>query len=275
LNPFLAALVAQGVISQEMADLANRTMDPVAARAWAEQQLAIAVQNGLSAQQQRLLDLVRRNDGNVTEAQLDAFWRGEDERLYGTIQPAIEEIAVERAAIVAIRMQQPDMWRLVNEQVLGWSRTYYTSANPSFVGSVRNLDQTSREQVADAFARWNRGELNDGRQGGLPALVAELGQTFDPARAERIAITEVTRIFSEAENAAAEVDPDMEYLRWDTAFDEIVCKICAPLDGRVVRKGEAFSLGIMLPPAHVNCRCGVTATTGSAAEAVRGLNNAG
>jgi hypothetical protein len=60
MNPLLAALVQAGVISQADADRINRSMDPAAARAWAEQQLAIAVQNGLSAQQQRLLDLARR-----------------------------------------------------------------------------------------------------------------------------------------------------------------------------------------------------------------------
>jgi SPP1 gp7 family putative phage head morphogenesis protein len=262
MNPLLLALVQAGIVTQADAERINRSMDPAAARAWAEQQLAIATQQGLSAQQARLVDMVRRTNGSLSPAALDEFWRAEDDRLWQAVRPAWEEIAAERAIGAAVRMGADDaMWRTINQAVINWTNTYYTSAAPDFVGSIPNLNQTSRAQVADAFARWNRGELNDGRQGGLPALVQELGQTFDPVRAERIAVTEVTRIFSESENAAAAVEPDIEIAQWDTAFDDIVCPICMPLDGMQVEKGREFAPGLRLPPAHPNCRCGVTFLT--------------
>jgi hypothetical protein len=176
MNPLLAALVAAGIITQDDAERINRQLDPEAARAWAEQQLAVAMQAGLSDQQARLIDAVRRNGGTLSAAQLDAFWAAEDDRLWEVLRPTWEQVAAEHAIGAAITMGQGEsMWATINQQVLSWANTYYTSPSPSFVGSVPNLDQTSREQVAEAFGRWNRGELNDGRQGGLPALVLELG----------------------------------------------------------------------------------------------------
>jgi SPP1 gp7 family putative phage head morphogenesis protein len=260
-NPLLQALVQAGIITQDDASRINRQLDPVAARAWAEQQLAVAMQAGLSDQQARLIEAVRRNGGTLSAAQLDAFWAAEDDRLWEVLRPTWEQVAAEHAIGAAITMGQGDsMWATINEQVVEWANTYYTATDPAFVGSVPNLDQTSREQVADAFARWNRGELNDGRQGGLPALVLELERvdTFGPARAERIAVTETTRIFSEAEATAADATPELEVKRWDTAFDDLVCPICEPLNGRVVDKDDEFEQGLDKPPAHVNCRCGVT-----------------
>ena len=261
MNPLLAALVAAGVITQDEAERINRQQDPDAARLWAEQQLAAATQGGLSAQQARLADLLRTTGGNPSAAALDAFWTAEDARLWESMRPALEQVAAENAVGAAVSMGAGDaMWNTVNQRVIDWTAGYYTSADPAFVGSIPNLNQTARQQVADAFTRWNRGELNDGRRGGLPALITELeaGGTFSPARASRIAITETTRIFSEAEAAAADAVPELDGKRWDTARDEIVCKICAPLDRRIVGKNEAFAAGIVLPPAHPNCRCGVT-----------------
>lgn len=263
MNPLLSALVAAGIITQDDADRINRQLDPDAARLWAEQQIAVAMQAGLSDQRARLVDLILARGRPLTDEEMAAFWYQEHDRLYGILQPALDDIAIDRAAAVAIRASGAEMWNAINQALLDWTHNYYTSPNPDFVGSVRSLDQTSREQVADAFGRWMRGELDDGGPGGLPALVRELEtiDTFGPARSARIAATEVTRIFSEAEQVAADTDPELQYMTWNTVFDERVCPICGPLNGRSVRKGQSFSLGVRLPPAHVNCRCFVTAST--------------
>jgi SPP1 gp7 family putative phage head morphogenesis protein len=261
MNPLLSALVAAGIISPDDAERINRQLDPEAARAWAEQQLAVAMQAGLSDQQARLIEAVRRNGGTLSPAQLDAFWAAEDDRLWEVLRPTWEQVAAEHAIGAAITMGAGDaMWGTINEQVVDWANTYYTAADPAFVGSVPNLVQTSREQVAAAFTRWNRGGLNDGRQGGLPALVAELArvETFGPGRAEIVASTEVTRIFSEAESVAAASIDELAVKRWDTAYDDVVCSLCAPLNGRIVDKDAEFEPGVMLPPRHPRCRCGVT-----------------
>ena len=268
MNPFLLALVQAGIITQADAERMNRTLDPDAARVWAEQQLAIAMQAGLSDQQQRLVDLLRRSDGTLSEATLAGFWRSEDERLYAIVRPTLERIVSERAiGIVVTAGGDAAMWQHVNQAALDWMHAYYTSANPDFVGSVPNLNQTSRQQFAEIYGRWARGELDNNR--GLPTLIQELQQTFGPGRAEIIGVTETTRIRAEAEHAAALADPDLEFERFKTAVDDRVCGYCGPLHNQTVRKGEPFihpTLGaIDGPPVHPRCRCAINSLTGPAA----------
>lgn len=43
---------------------------------------------------------------------------------------------------------------------------------------------------------------------------------------------------------------------WVTAKDELVCKVCRPMDGVTAPLGEVFpELGLLVPTAHPNCRC--------------------
>ena len=265
MNPLLAALVQAGIITADEAERMNRALDPEAARLWAEQRLVLAVQNGLSEQQRRVLELLRRTNGTPTAAALDAFWRAEDDALWAIMQPTLDAIAAERAISIAVaRAGGADTWQTVNQRVLDWMHGYYTSADPAFVGSVPNLNQTAREAVADAFAKWQRGELEGGQ--GLPDLIAELqrNEAFGAVRAERIAVTETTRIDSEAVIAAAQADENTTHLMWHTANDELVCEICGPLNNQTVRKGGRFRFeggGDGVPPAHVNCRCTLSEET--------------
>jgi SPP1 gp7 family putative phage head morphogenesis protein len=41
------------------------------------------------------------------------------------------------------------------------------------------------------------------------------------------------------------------YVRWFTARDEKVCKLCGPLDGKLFLRAEA----LLMLPVHPNCRC--------------------
>ncbi len=270
MNPFLLALVQAGIITQADAERMNRTLDPDAAQAWAEQQLAIAMQAGLSDQQQRLVDMLRRNNGALSASALDAFWAAEDARLYAIVRPTLERIVSERAiGIVVTAGGDTAMWQHVNQAVLDWMHSYYTSPNPNFVGSVPNLNQTSRQQFAEIYGRWARGELDNNR--GLPTLIETLGrnETFGPGRAELVGVTEATRIGAESEHAAAMADPDIEFERFKTAVDDRVCGYCGPLHNQTVRKGEPFmhpTLGeIYGPPVHPRCRCAINSLTGPAA----------
>jgi hypothetical protein len=44
---------------------------------------------------------------------------------------------------------------------------------------------------------------------------------------------------------------------WLTAYDERVCKTCEKMDGESVNMDALFSNGLLLPPGHPRCRCGV------------------
>ena len=269
MNPLLAALVQAGIITQPEAERINRSLDPDAARAWAEQQIALAVQGGLSQQQTRLVELVRR--GNVTPAALDAFWAAEDARLWAAVRATFEDVAQENAIAMAVRMGADDaMWRTVNRAVLDWVGDYYTNADAGAFGSIPNLNLTSRTQFAQVFGQWQRGEIEIGTTAeGLPQLVEALTPVFGPERASVIAATETTRVYTETTLAAGRDNEFITAYRWRAVADERVCPVCGPLHMQTVRKGGAgfnFGTGVGYPPAHPNCRCQIIEETEQTAD---------
>jgi SPP1 gp7 family putative phage head morphogenesis protein len=262
-NPLLAALVAAGVIDQATAERLNRQMDSEAARAWAEATLERANIGALAGQQERLIGLLRGNDYNPTEAQWRQFWHDEDARMWADLSDSYRDVASERAAARAIVTAQSwSTWELLNRNVDEWVNTYYTSPDLAAVGSVPNLCDTARQEVADAFLRWTRGgrDLAPGADGGLPVLIAQLEPTFGPARAKRIAVTETTRIFVEGNRSVNDANPVITGYQVLTAADERVCPICGSLHGvfrnKASRTYQHPTMGAIAgPPFHVNCRC--------------------
>ena len=91
---------------------------------------------------------------------------------------------------------------------------------------------------------------------------------FDDMRAQRIAITEITRAYAESNQIAGEQLEkefgDVPVVKvWFTNNDDRVCPKCFPLDGKEVAIKDEFSSGISNPPAHTSCRCWTTTTTKS------------
>lgn len=124
---------------------------------------------------------------------------------------------------------------------------------------VKGIDATTRETVSNAIADFTNtpGMTNQD-------IFDRLSSTFGDARAQMIAITEVTRAFSAGEQIYQNMLSEMgvETIReWLTSEDEKVCPICGSLDGQSVGPGENFvdddGNEYNNPPAHVNCRCGV------------------
>ena len=266
MNPLLAALVQAGIITQPEAERINRSLDPDAARAWAEQQLVIAAQSGLTAQQARLVELVQRSNGQLSAATLDAFWAAEDDRLWAAMRPTWEAVANENAVAMAVRLGADDaMWRAVNERMLSWVNDYYVNPDAAAVGSIPNLNLTSRTQFAQVFDQWQRGELEIGTTTeGLPQLIEALQPVFGPVRSEIIGVTETTRVIVESQRAASEADEFITHYRFLSAADELVCPVCGPNHGEVIEKcGAGFNTpaGRMFPPLHPRCRCQILEET--------------
>lgn len=120
--------------------------------------------------------------------------------------------------------------------------------------------------VTDDMAMKITRELTDGLAKGLnPKVIAKnLADKVDisESRALTIARTEITRAHAEGQLDAfkslgvAELGVAAE---WNTAGDGNVCKLCAPLDGIVVKIEEATGM----LPRHANCRCAwIPANTG-------------
>lgn len=276
MDPMLAALVEAGVISLADAERIDRSLSPDAARDYAEGLLQQSFQRGLTAQQARILDVLNDTQGNPTQSQLSRLWAQEDELLWASVGDDIAQMAIDRAVSASIGAIDANTWQLVNENVLEWVDSYYLSADAGDFGSIPNLNITAKTQFAQAFNDWQRGELETaGYNEGLPTLIRSLENTFGVGRAERVAITEVSRVFAQSELFAARANPFIVYLQWLTANDELVCPICGPRADTVVGKEDedgfrvATDNTVGYPPAHVRCRCSITQLTQPALDALR------
>lgn len=124
---------------------------------------------------------------------------------------------------------------------------------------IRDVNQTTIEAIRSAITAFTQ----------TPGMT--IGDMVDmiplsPDRALRIAVTETTRAYAEGQRMAGvemrDQFPDVQvYKEWFTNNDDLVCEICAPLDGMVVKFEEYFtteddkSIGLDGPAAHPNCRC--------------------
>jgi len=141
---------------------------------------------------------------------------------------------------------------VLNQYALQAAREYVTDW-------LEKLDSTTQDairQAVETFVSKPGTTVGD--------VISILEPTFGSARAERIAVTETTRVFALGNDIyAKELQaqyPDMEVIRqWWTNNDDRVCPICGPLHGKQAKRGETFD-GIANPPAHVNCRCWTSVT---------------
>lgn len=112
---------------------------------------------------------------------------------------------------------------------------------------IKGITETTKKQTQEAFANW----VQSGSP--LSALEQLLESIFGDSRAERIAVTEVTRIFAQANMDAWESTGVITSAVWMTAEDDRVCPICEGYAGEHVGIGDIDSA----PPdaSHPGCRC--------------------
>ncbi len=151
----------------------------------------------------------------------DAFWTAFRDDAVATMEPLATQTALE-AVEVNIGVGVDVDLALVNDDVLAFSSRYTNDWWES-------IEASSRRSMQRSITTWQAQGL--GREG-LPDLARALEPTFGRGRAERIAATEVTRIFDEG-NKLAHERGGIEEEEWQTARDERVDdEICRPLDGQ-------------------------------------------
>lgn len=115
------------------------------------------------------------------------------------------------------------------------------------------------------------GIRNGMTQNAARARAARMSETYarklTRARARTIARTEIMTAsnvgqhygYQSAMDGGLMSNPGQGYRaitkEWITAQDERVCPVCGPLDQKQVDWSEAFPGGLVIPPAHPNCRC--------------------
>lgn len=150
------------------------------------------------------------------------------------------------------------MWDLANQAVIAWllGNTDYPGGT-GYVDNVltRMLISRTRE-VRTIIAEWIT------NQQPLSALVEQLRPMFGAERARMVAVTEVTRAYSEGNQAAWRAGGIIDRKRWETSADEAVCKVCAPLQGQEQPLDADFQSEFQGvaggPPAHAGCVVGGT-----------------
>ena len=122
---------------------------------------------------------------------------------------------------------------------------------------IKGINDTTRGIVQDALTKFNQTAGMTNKD-----LFDLLTPAFGDARAQMIAITEVTRAYSESNSMYQDYMTELgvESMReWHTSKDEKVCPICSPMDMQQAKQDEKFKddFGNEYdnPPAHVNCRC--------------------
>jgi hypothetical protein len=140
-------------------------------------------------------------------------------------------------------------WTLTNSRALEHATRYAFDL-------VRGIDSTSRDVISRAVGGFVE---TPGMTIGDVIEQLALGG-FNEARAERVAVTEITRAYATGERMAAEELrrelPDVRMTKtWVTNNDDIVCDICGQNHMEEVDIDDTFPSGDSEPPGHVNCRC--------------------
>ena len=148
-------------------------------------------------------------------------------------------------------------YTLVNSKAAEWARKYAGDL-------IKDIDRTTQDVLRNAIS----------------AFVETPGFTirdvmdmlpFSEERSMSVAVTEITNAYATANQIAGKEMqkefPDVRVIKiWYTNNDDLVCEICAPLDGQEREIDEGFGVeegeeGLDGPAAHVNCRCWLETST--------------
>ena len=139
----------------------------------------------------------------------------------------------------------------INDAAHKWAQAYSYDL-------VQGIADNSRNVIQNAMTAYTGGQgLSIGD------LKEMLRAAFDPIRADRIAITETTRAYSQAQTIYQGLlkDEGLNFVRvWNSDNDSIVCPICKGLNGARENEQGKFvhpdtKREYDAPPAHTNCRC--------------------
>ena len=173
-------------------------------------------------------------DSNFWDEEADGFWDDVAPIILSSYMLGIDG----GIALLPLNAQQLADFDKISAGVSRFARDYRYNW-------IKGITDTTRKQTQNAIADW----ISSGSP--LSVLEATLEPIFSSARASRIASTEITRVFAEANHATWESTGIVDSMRFNTSEDDRVCETCSPHDGEHIGIGDIDST----PPLHVNCRC--------------------
>jgi hypothetical protein len=223
-----------------------------------------------------------RREKEQAEERFTLLMRRHFRRQWARVREQLGEQYPDRKSLKAVDIPDDDdledLIRALTEMLRGGVALFGSRAKPAIDYTLTNKEaaQAAREYAYE-LVRGINDTTRDALRDAVNSFVETPGMTlgdledqvsvhFGEGRAERIAITEVTRAYATGQQMAGEAlraeFPDVRVVKvWFTNADDIVCPVCAPLDGKEVGIDESFESGIDNPPAHPNCRCWTESST--------------
>lgn len=165
-----------------------------------------------------------------------AFWQAERQRMFEILFPVILDAARDGALRASGVIGLDVSWDLINERAQAWANGYTYQL-------VSGINATSERLLQKSVSDW----IASGAR--LDVLTETIEPMFGPIRAGMIAVTEVTRAYSEGNRVAWEASGVVGEYEFRTAQDDLVCPVCGPEDGKRYALGDTSHA----PPLHVNC----------------------
>lgn len=171
-----------------------------------------------------------------------SFWDEEMDRMWAALSPLIMVI-LQDGVTEGIEGLPPNYqvladFNLVNDEAINFATQYRFDL-------IKGITETTRRQVSQAITNW----IREGSP--LDSLMARLEPVFGAVRAEMIAVTETTRVYSQGNQMAWESTGVVGGMVWETVADDLVCEICGPMNDTEIGIGDIDAM----PPAHPRCRC--------------------
>ena len=243
-----------------------------------EEQLRKAIPNAAA------VDMAEQNLEKGNQALKDALYKMIDTAVLTGVDIGREQVEYLMGVGKSSKaLPNPD-WEGVAGQAVGWVTGHVDNL-------MRELNHTSRKALRKAISQWK--DTGQG-SGALIGLLEQMGWGFDKRRGKMIAQTEITRGLNKGMVSAWKASGVVQAQQWQTAGDEKVCQVCAPLGGMIFdaagnhidesvaaqeQRAESVELGgaFIHPggkggavtfrgqrfemPAHVNCRCNLIPIT--------------
>ena len=257
--------ITDGSTGRPIRETADGLKDPSgAAKDTAERKWAAALLEYWQAQRERIkkrlapgIPKSRKAIGDLPKRLDTDFWRNEDEELLALFLPLLNEAALDAAGTLEAQTEGLGLmldWTLPNAEAVEWARKYSGKL-------IKGVNATTKEGVRRTLSSWldAPGSTMGDLFGTLDGMFA-----FGRSRAQMIGVTEVTKAYFEGSQAAARATEAEGLVKWkktwQTNKDNLVCGLCAPLDGKsVVGVDKEFPDGAgQGPPRHPRCRCWVT-----------------
>ncbi len=192
-------------------------------------------------QRQVMADLLAAGmDVNQTQFFTADYWSNLSSRIETLMRGKLEDVYMN----AAVQFMDSVSYHMDNDLLHASARAW---ANQAAMHLTTQMNETTRRTVLESVDKFF-GETMTNAQ-----LRTELERVFSPRRAERAAVTEVTRAASAGwEQVAQDLRSRGVKLVavWQTLVDERVCPICGPRHDK--KQGDGW---VFLPPAHPKCRC--------------------